>query len=217
MRKIDKTTQLSTEYRDWLNDLETRGEDHPNYNSSSGKYYKDIVMDLLRCQEGLCAYTEIQLCPPQYLTENNWENGRYKFLGRAHNGQLEHFDETLKWKDKSGYQHKDWLWENFFMIDSDTNNRKGDKTIDYILKPDSPTYDSFIFLDYSLLTHRYIANENLPDDQKDRVEKMIETLGLNYPNLVDIRKGIVERCKQYNILDERQFPTAFDFYDRNNG
>jgi hypothetical protein len=63
MRKIDKNQQLSTAYQTWENNLEINGLNHPSYNSSNGAYYKDIVMDALRCQNGLCAYTEIQLCP----------------------------------------------------------------------------------------------------------------------------------------------------------
>jgi hypothetical protein len=137
MRKIDKKQQLSTVYQNWENALNQADQSHPTYNSSQGAYYHDIVMDALHCQNGLCAYTEIQLCPPQFLTPDNWENGYYKNKNRHHNGQLEHFDERLKWKDKDikkgkivVYQHKDWLWSNFFVIDSDTNNRKGDKEID---------------------------------------------------------------------------------------
>ena len=100
MKKIDKKQQLSTAYQNWENALNQANQAHPTYNSSNGEYYQDIVMDALRCQNGLCAYTEIQLCPPPFLTPDNWENGRYKNKNRHHNGQLEHFDERLKWKDK---------------------------------------------------------------------------------------------------------------------
>lgn len=215
MRKIDKTIRFATTYRDWVNDLEARGEDHPPYNSSQGKYYKDIVMELLRCQNGLCAYTEVQLCPPQYFAENCWANGRYQLTDRSQDGQLDHFDERLKWKAKDGYIHKDWLWENFFMIDSNVNNRKGDKTIDYILKPDNDDYNPFILLEYSLYTHHFIANPELSEEHQERIEKMIHILGLNFPNLVDKRKNMIEKCRLYNINNEREFPTAIAFYNKN--
>ncbi len=56
MRKIDKTQILATEYQLWIKQL--KGQTHPKY-SSSHKYYKDVLISLLYCQQGLCAYTEI--------------------------------------------------------------------------------------------------------------------------------------------------------------
>lgn len=214
MRKIDKNQQLSTVYQSWENNLEANGMPHPSYNSSNGNHYKDIVMDTLRCQNGLCAYTEIQLCPLQYLTAENWENGRYIVRNRVHDGQLDHFDEQLKWKDKTDYQRKDWLWSNFFMIDSDTNNRKGDKSVDYILKPDNDDYDPFRLLDYSLETHLFIAHLDLPEVDRIRIKNMIDILGLNFPNIVDKRRQVVERIIKYPLEKdvEIQFPTAVEFY-----
>jgi hypothetical protein len=213
MKKIDKNQQLSTVYQSWENDLEANDTPHPSYNSSMGTYYKDIVMDALRCQNGLCAYTEIQLCPPQYLTAENWVNGRYHGVldGRVHNGDLEHFDELLKWKDRVNYQHKDWLWSNFFVVESNTNNRKGLKPIDYILKPDNDSYDPFELLDYSPNTHLYIANLSLPEIDRIRIKKMIEVLGLNFPNVVDKRRHVVTRKIKYPLDDEAEFPTAVVF------
>ena len=215
MRKIDKSQQLSTVYQAWENGLTK----HPSYNSSNGEYYTDIVMDALRCQNGLCAYTEVQLCPPQYLTADNWKDGRYKdtIERRVHNGQLEHFDERLKWKDKANYEHKDWLWSNFFVIDSDTNIRKNDKAVDYILKPDSNDYDPFKLLEYSLATHYYIANTDLDEPKRQKITNMIEILGLNFPNVVDKRRQVVERIIKYPLTEgvENQFPTAVEFYKKN--
>ena len=211
MQKIDKSQQLSTVYRDWENDLEQNNKPHPSY-TSQGKYYKDIVMDALRCQGGLCAYTEVQLCPPQYLTEDNWKNGSYASKDKVNNGQLEHFDEKLKWKDKEGYQKKDWLWSNFFVVDSDTNNRKSDKEISYILKPDTDDYDPFRLFEYSKTTHLYVPNTDLPEEEQEEIRKMIEVLGLNFSNLVSKRKQIVERVLKLDIADERQFPTAMYFF-----
>ena len=227
MKKIDKTQQLSTLYKAWENDLEKKNLPHPKYNSSQGEYYKDIVMDVLRCQNGLCAYTEVQLCPSKYLIPDNWEKGRYKggIEGRVHNGQLEHFDETLKWKDKKDittnqttdddkrvYQHKDWLWSNFFMVESDTNNLKGTKTVDSILKPDAEDYDPFKLFEYSKATHHYIPNTDLPETDRKRIKNMIDVLGLNFENVRDKRKQVVERAVKYPLEDENEFPTAIQFY-----
>lgn len=221
MRKIDKTQQLSTIYQEWETGLENSNTPHPSYDSTKIKsdYYKDIVMDALRCQNGLCAYTEVQLCPPQYLTAENWENGRYKgeIENRIHNGQLDHFDERLKWKDKANYQHKDWLWANFFVIESDTNNLKSSKPVDYILKPDSEDYDPFELMEYSKDFHIYRAKSNLPEADKKRINEMIKTLGLNFPNLFNKRRKIVEHIIKYSLTeeDENEFPTAVKFYKNN--
>jgi hypothetical protein len=233
MRKIDKSKQLSTAYKAWENGLENNNTPHPSYNSSNGEYYKDIVMDALRCQNGLCAYTEIQLCPPQYLTADNWENVHYKGIieNRVHNGQLDHFDEQLKWKDKKlknnnnleeiedktiVYQHKDWLWSNFFVIDSDTNNNKSDKEVDYILKPDSEDYNPFKWLDYSTELHMFTPKWDLPEVERIRIKNMLRVLGINFPNVVYKRRQVIERIiKDPLEADiENQFPTAVEFYKK---
>ena len=214
MRKIDKSEQHSTAYRSWENNLETNNLPHPPYNSSNGEYYKDIVMDVLRCQNGLCAYTEVQLCPPQYLTAESWENGRYSLEIRAYNGQLEHFDESLKYKGV-GTEHKDWLWSNFFVINSDTNIIKKAQKVDDILKPDGVDYDPFRLLDYSFETHQYIASYDFDNDTRKRIKYMINLLGLNFPNVVDKRRQVVERIVKYPFERdfEREFPTAVAFYE----
>ena len=75
MRKIDKTKILSTEYKKWEEHFEKNNEPHSKYNSIDNKYYNDVVMNLLFCQKGLCAYTEIELCSPDVINEQNWKNG----------------------------------------------------------------------------------------------------------------------------------------------
>ncbi len=219
MKKIDKQLQLSTNYQNWERNLNELELPHPRYNSSQGEYYQDIVMDALRCQNGLCAYTEIQLCPLEHLTPDNWENGRYKNKKRHHNGQLDHFDERLKWKEKEQkkgqtiiYEHKDWLWSNFFVIDSDTNNRKSDKAVDAILKPDVVMYNPFELLEYSISTHHFIPNTDLLEPIRERIQKMIDILGINFPNIVDKRRRTVDFIIKYPFEAENQFPTAVAMY-----
>ncbi len=175
-------------------------------------------MNLLFCQKGLCAYTEVQLCPQNAIEISNWENGKYKFTYRANDGQLEHFDEKLKSKDKDKTGIKDWLWSNFFMIDSDTNRRKGIKEVNYILKPDSDDYDEFTLLDYDIESHRFTANSSLPKEKKEIINNMINNvLGINFPNLIDKRrKTIIQAIEFGTDIIETQFPTAFEFYRRRN-
>ena len=61
MRKIDKDYSdiLSTKYKSWVDTLEANGTKHP----LSRTYYDDVAMELYRCQDGVCAYTERWICP----------------------------------------------------------------------------------------------------------------------------------------------------------
>jgi hypothetical protein len=179
MRKIDKSQILSKDYREWLEDLKDR--EHPKYYSNH-KYYFDIKMSLLFCQKGLCAYTEKLLCDPRFITEDNWNNKKYKtkltkIEKNSIQGDMEHFDESLK--DKKG-----WLWDNLFIVDTHINCRvKGKKSIKNILKPDSPDYDPYRYLEFFIDkdndVYIFIPNSNLSIKEQRDVAYMIETLGLN--------------------------------------
>lgn len=212
MRRIDKTEILSTEYKAWEEDLEQRDHAHPLYTSSNFEYYLDIVMNLFFCQHGLCAYTEMQLCPKEDFDPRHWQNGRYKASGKPHYlGQLEHFDERLKAK-------KAWLWRNLFMVHSDINTKvKRAKAVDYILKPDSDDYDPFKLLEYNKSLHIFIANTDLPEDERKRINTMLETLGINFGPVRDRRERVLTR--HFEMIDFEiaswddtpdEFPTAFE-------
>ncbi|MFN0034860.1 MAG: hypothetical protein ACKVUS_07335 [Saprospiraceae bacterium] len=220
MRKIDKTIILSTAYKEWEEDLENRDVPHPAYNSSQNKFYTDVVMNLLYCQQGLCAYTEVQLCPAKYLTPEYWENGRYKPKNhlKPNDGSLEHFDEKLKHKPSDpASQQKDWLWSNFFVIHTDRNTQKNTKPIDYILKPDEVGYDPFALFDYSNEEHEFLPKNDgsLDDETRQRIRGMLDTLGINFPNLVDRRRHTINYALGFGLDHlENQFPTAFEFCRR---
>jgi hypothetical protein len=220
MRKIDKSQILSIAYTKWLEQEQTKSaQERKVYdgNASKFKFYYDIVMNLLYCQKGLCAYTEIQLCPEQYFAKENWKEGKYDksfITPKAFNGELEHFDESLK-------ATNGWLWDNFFMIDSDTNNRKGTKAVDVRLKPDTPAYNPFEIFDYSLETHRFIINTdmNISDEDRNNLQTMVDSvLGINFPNLVEMRRRVLTRRLKmfdfkvaFTLEEENEFPTAFEF------
>ena len=119
MRKIDKSIILSKNYKKWVEGFEVDG--HPKYNGSKNKYYYDIKMSLLYCQQGLCAYTEQVLCANKYIDTINWDMDIYikeltKEDKNSIQGDLEHFDESLKPKNA-------WLWDNLFIVNIH-NNRK---------------------------------------------------------------------------------------------
>lgn len=218
MRKIDKICDLSTAYKAWQDQLEQEGKAHPKYNSSSGKYYWDVVMQLFRCQKGLCAYTEQELCTEALFEESCWENGRYKDrppseMGRT--GQLDHFDETLKSKKGDEEGLKDWLWENFFMVESTINNRKGTKSVDEILKPDNIDYNPYELLDYDVEAHLYLPNDALDENEAKSVKEMIKTLGLNQVN-PRRKKKLQKKFRTYRLEGQQftmidEFPTAYEF------
>ncbi len=186
MKKIDKSKILSKEYFKWMKEL----KEHPKY-SSSHKYITDIKMNLLYCQDGLCAYTEEQLCDLELLKDSCWKDGRYtKSLEDEDlvNGDLEHFDCTLK--EKQAY-----LWDNLFMANSNINCRvKGTKSINPILKPDAKDYDPFKYLQFDDKINKFIPNINLSEKEKIDVMEMIETLGIN--------KNSFKRAKQIKELKE---------------
>jgi hypothetical protein len=186
MKKIDKSKILSKEYFKWMKEL----KEEKKY-SSSHKYIKDIKMNLLYCQNGLCTYTEEQLCDLELLKESCWKDGRYiQSLENEDlvNGDLEHFDCTLK--DIQAY-----LWDNLFVTNSNINCRvKGTKPINPILKPDAKDYDPFEYLEFDDKINKFLPNVNLSEQEKRDVAEMIDTLGIN--------KNSFKRAKQIKDLKE---------------
>ena len=187
MKKIDKSKILSKEYLTWMKELKKH---HPKY-SSSHKYIIDIKMNLLYCQNGLCAYTEEALCDLELFNEDCWKDGRYiKSLENEDliNGDLEHFDCTLK-------ENHAYLWDNLFMANSNINCRvKGTKPTHSILKPDSKDYDPFKYLEFDADINKFLPNVNLSKQEKVEVKEMIETLGIN--------RNAFKRAKQIKDLKE---------------
>ncbi len=193
MQKIDKNydTILSTKYKKWVDNLEDKNKKHPD----SRTYYDDIVMELYRCQKGVCAYTERFICPSSLYKSDNWINGYYKISDEAefkrtdHAGELEHFDHDLK---KDQY----WLWSNLFMIDSTINSRKSSKDIVYYLKPDSEDYSPEKYFDYDEETHRFIPNTDLDIEQRTEIKDMIDNVFyLNHGVILNDRRDFINDLK----------------------
>ena len=193
MQKIDKNydTILSTKYKKWVDNLEDKNKKHPD----SRTYYDDIVMELYRCQKGVCAYTERFICPSSLYKSDNWIDGDYKITDEAefkrtdHAGELEHFDHHLK-KDKY------WLWDNLFMIDSTINSRKSNKDIVDYLKPDSEDYSPEKYFDYDEETHRFIPNTDLDIDQRKEIKDMIDNVFyLNHGVILNDRRDFIKELR----------------------
>jgi hypothetical protein len=211
MKFLNKKIVFATAYKKWVDDLENKKTNHPVYNSSNGKYYYDIVANLLWIQEGLCAYTERRLQNHLPFHKTKWKKGKYKKFEFA--GQLDHYDNSLK-------KEKGWLWENFFLIDSDINVKlKRDKTPLGVLKPDLITFNPFDLLQYEITTHIFIPNSSLNFTDQIKVLKEINLLGLNFQPIIDIRREylspIIEDVKYHKktfdkaLSELNQFFTAF--------
>jgi hypothetical protein len=216
VRRINKDCNLSVVYKTWEEGLEAGDFDHPKYNSSRGEYYLDVVMNLLHCQKGLCAYTEKRLCSEGYYTDTRWSNHRYVNPDSPSRpqikGQLEHFDKNLK--DKKG-----WLWDNLFVVDTDINTKvKKSNTVDPILKPDRIDYDEFALLQYDYRMHLFRAKSTLSNEIQQTVNKGILTLGLNFDAVKEERRIYLEpRLKMIDLGVEtwdsvtvEEYPTAFE-------
>jgi hypothetical protein len=195
MQKIDKSIDkiLSTKYKSWVDTLEKAHKKHPE----SRTYYDDVVMDLYRCQRGVCAYTEMFICIPSLYDAINWSNGQYKIVDEAvfrridHLGELEHFDPDLK-------SNQYWLWENFFMIHSTINGLKSNRPVAGFLKPDLIDYAPEKYFDYDEKTHRFVPNTDLEDETLiAEIQRMIDdVLFLNHGVVRTERENFINNIKQ---------------------
>ncbi|MFY7911456.1 MAG: hypothetical protein ACOVO2_17970 [Emticicia sp.] len=195
MQKIDKNYDeiLSTKYKSWVDNLEKQGQKHPE----SRTYYDDVVMDLYRCQRGVCAYTEMFICPSSLYHKTNWKEGKYEISDEAefkrtdHFGDLEHFNPDLK-------SNQYWLWDNFFMIHSKINGLKSNKAIVSYLKPDLADYSPEKYFEYDDVTHRFIPNTDIEDEiKRSEIQRMIdEILFLNHGVVRNERESFINEIKQ---------------------
>lgn len=208
MRKIDKQCHLSTVYKTWESNLTPP---HPIYNSSKGPYYKDIVTQLLHCQDGLCAFTERRLSNEENYNASHWQDGQYTPDKPQFEGELDHFDSTRK-------PNEAWAWDNFLVVSTHINQKvKGRKLVDDILKPDHSNYNEFRVLSYNSTTNKFTPNyHNLTAAEQTRVQTMIDTLGINFGSIVRARKEylegkfkLLELTEDENEVTITQFPTAY--------
>jgi len=78
MKKLNKSITKAKAFKKWHDEIVAKGEDFPEYNSSNGKYYGDIVAELLLIQNGLCAYTERLLYNLEEIKALDWKDGKLK-------------------------------------------------------------------------------------------------------------------------------------------
>jgi hypothetical protein len=219
MRKINKICEFSTAYKkqeeEWEALTPIRHNKKTGYNSSNNKYYHCVKMELLRCQGGLCAYSEKFLCGSEHYSSDKWQDGVYNSEeGKKIKVNLDHFDSLLK-------EDRGWLWDNFFATHPDVNNAKLEKNIDPRLKPTDKNFDPLTLFDYNLEEHIFVANPKLQAVDNafyDAVNAGIENLGINLTGFKDERKAFIEREARYDEAEDvYQFPTAWEFWQRKQG
>lgn len=204
MRKIDKSKILSFKYKNWLDSINLKAEEHPK----DSKFKIDVKMNLYFCQKGVCAYTEIILCNPELLNENNWKNGEFIKKDFKVFGDLEHFNPNLK-------KNKYWEWDNLFMVCHEVNNLKGIQSVDeyYDFKPDSLKYDPFKVFDYDFDTHTFIPKISIKNEKKrNNIKNLIKLLSINHDMVIYKRETFFNELKYNDKKIINEFFTAYDFY-----
>ncbi|MCP4155837.1 MAG: hypothetical protein GY757_49385 [bacterium] len=204
MRRIDKKTILSTCYKEWVDKLDRDQELHPD-RDECGKYYLDVLMNLLYCQKGVCAYTEMRLCRPEDIDEKVWKNGRYKKKKADMIGVPDHSEPDKKKKQSWSWQkgknkrkkpdeiasldHFDpddkekqyWKWGNLFAMHDYFNSKKSTRKVeDKRFKPDLQDYDPFKLLEYDFKNHYFLPHRNIEDwNERDRIMETLDILQIN--------------------------------------
>ncbi len=194
MKKIDKSKILSSRYKEWVDKLDKENKKHPLPKSNDRHYY-DVVMNLLHCQKGVCAYTESFLCKAELYSEDKWEDGKYKIKKPKRFGHLEHFNPALK--KKKGYE-----WANLFVAFSDINVLKGENEVDDILKPDSPHYDPMALLEYDIETHFFIPHTEIKNEKlRKRIDHMLDLLQVNHDTIHTDRRKFLTSGLEYREMN----------------
>lgn len=198
MQKIDKTrSTLPLTYKKWL-------AQDVDFGKNFRHYYDDIVMNLYKCQHGVCAYTEMFICIPDLYNPANWVKGRYQIPNEAeykridHLGELEHFDANNK-------KVKYWNWDNLFMIHSKVNSIKSNGASLPYLKPDLPDYAPETYFEYDEQTHRYIPNTDIDSiETTAEIQHMIDkVLFLNHGVVRKDRENYINELKDKKLRGQQ--------------
>ncbi len=205
MRKIDKSIIKSNNYKKWLQKIRAKQKTH----KTCSTYKVDVMMCLLYCQKGVCAYTEMRLCVPDAINENKWNENEY--INRKYNldkiGDLEHFDSSLK-----NIFHCEW--DNLFMVFHEINNDKSVKNIDLIkeFKPDNEKYSPEEIFDYDINTHKFRPNSDIEDvDKIKKINKLIEIFCINSGFVKYERETFLSRVNYNKDEPIDRFYTAYNF------
>ena len=222
MKKIDKSTKIALQYHKWLQEDE---KPPMKYDSSNNQYYKDVLVNLLCCQGGLCAYTEYRLIDQnifQQLLKYFDNNGKYYGDKPEADVDIEHFCSEAK-------KINGWDWGNLFAAymginrikrvrEAEIRNETGEGVKSY-LKPDNEDYSPDKYLEYDYKENIFYPSEILEDDIAEDVANMIYVLGLNWGSIKMWRKNYIcpkiEMFKAGNEEELDQFHTAYEMVKKN--
>jgi hypothetical protein len=220
MRKINKICNLSTNYLTWS---ATTKAVYGSVSSGNKQHYADALMQLLHCQNGLCAYTEQRIAPAHTYDIQHWDSGSYKIVayekfkedGILNKPSLDHFDASLK-------KTKGWDWDNFLSVEGNANSKKLELAVDPRLKPDAPSYNFEDWFSYDVDTHRFRPKVGLSETDKKIVEDAIKVLGINSvcddrrkcfaPHIEDVQLGI--KTWAWILTRIEEYPTAAGFVSK---
>jgi hypothetical protein len=208
MKQINKSRKFASKYFEALTEL-GKGE-HSCFKESPfrNEHFANVRMNLLYCQDGLCAYTEQILVKREDLLDDKWVTG--EFDGSINPScDVDHFDPSLKTK-------YGWTWSNLFAISTTINMRvKLGKSVSSKLKPDNPDYVPEKYFDYNMYEHIFIVSQKVPIEEYQEIEDGIIALGLNNPMVVARREDYVNNFMHLHNLrgkkDCTQFVTAVKF------
>ncbi len=181
-----KKEKLATQFfKDIKVYQQKNNEKYPKYGSNY-KYYKDVFVNLLICQKGLCAYSEMALDfdYSEKKEANLWKKGRFIGKKTIIDADIEHYKAKSSCKEEC-----DWDWNNLFLVSIHINQRiKRDKPVANFMRPDNQKYAPEKYLCYDFNTQMFVPKPSLDDKTYQEVDKTISTLGINTSDTVKSRR-----------------------------
>ena len=171
-----KKQKLAIKFFEYIQKYQKDNNDkYPKYNSSNSKYYKDVFFNLLICQQGVCAYTEIAIDLFYSEKKNLWEDGKYIGEKIISDGEIEHY----KARSRCVKQECDWEWDNLFLVSKHVNQAKSNKSVYDFMSPNNKNYSPEKYLSYNFERHNFFPNPNIDEQTAIKVNQTIEKLCLN--------------------------------------
>ena len=198
-----KNNKLATEFFEYIEKYkkDNNGK-YPEY-SSSNKYYNDVYINLLICQNGLCAYSEMFIYEYYEKCQKNdyWKNGRYVGEKLKIGADIEHFLAKSLCNLEC-----DWKWSNLFLVDTKINRDiKKNKPVYAFMRPDNPEYDPLKYLVYDIEMNFFVPKYTLDKETRVQVKEMLKTLGINSDGVWAKRKSKLQQYLENAILEDKNF------------
>jgi len=192
---------------------------YPKY-SSSYKFSTDVFVNLLICQKGVCAYSEmgIDFDFEEKSNSERWKDGCYLVEKPKIDADIEHYQSKANCEREC-----DWDWNNLFLVSKHINQSiKRDKPVYDFMRPDHPDYSPEKYLYYSFDTQMFVPHPDLDEQTYKQVDETLTTLGINSSITVKSRRKTMLIGYLYDIYQDkysineikqlklREFHTAFE-------